>query len=57
MALMGSSILILRLSVTTLNYFYKLHPIRLNLPFSNSQSFKVNNNSISGLPKNLKPIM
>lgn len=35
-------IIILLLSVNVLNYYNKWHPLRLNLPLSSSQSFRVN---------------
>ena len=37
-----SSIVVLLLSVNVLNYYNQWHPINLKLPFSSSQSFKVN---------------
>ena len=36
-----SSIVVFMLSINVLNYFNEWHPIRLNLPFTSSQSFSV----------------
>ena len=38
----GSSIAVLMISINVLNYFHEWHPLSLNLPFTSSQSFRVN---------------